>query len=241
MSGRILREFKMELRDKKGRFVKGNTSFWKDKHLTIESVRKRTESRNGWTPSNETKYRMSNAKIGKSRSEDTKKKISESHKGKYHTPEHNEKISKKLKGRHVSPDTEFKKEDYQNEEFKKNHIKKILQGLLKRPTSFEQKISSLCFKHNLPFVYKGNGGFLINFKNPDFVNEKEKVVIEVFYSWFKIRDYGSVENYKEFCRRKYESAGWKFIFIDELDLSHENWEEVCLNKINNIINLQEVK
>lgn len=110
-------------------------------------------------------------------------------------------------------------------------IKKVLQSLFKRPTSFEQKISTLCFKYNLPFVYRGDGGFLINFKNPDFVNEKDKVVIEVFYSWFKIRDYGSVENYKEFCRRKYEPAGWKVIFIDELDLSHENWEEVCLNKI----------
>jgi len=122
-------------------------------------------------------------------------------------------------------------ERWKNKEYAKKVIENSLKGLLKRPTTFEQKISDLCIKYNLPFLYKGNGSFLINYKNPDFVNEKDKIVIEVFYSWFKIRDYGSVENYKEFCKRKYESAGWKVIFIDELDLSNENWEEVCLNKI----------
>lgn len=120
---------------------------------------------------------------------------------------------------------------HEDPKFKERIIKASIKGLLKRPTSYEQKISDLCFKHNLPFIYKGNGDFLINFKNPDFVNEKDKIVIEVFYSWFKIRDYGSVENYKEFCRRKYHPFGWKVIFIDELDLNCENWEDKCLNKI----------
>lgn len=122
---------------------------------------------------------------------------------------------------------------WQDPIYKENTIKAILAGLLTRPTSYEQKISYLCFKYNLPFVYKGNGDFLINFKNPDFVNETDRVVIEVFYSYFKIRDYGSVENYKEFCRKKYESAGWKVIFIDEVDLHDENWETICLNKLKN--------
>ena len=117
------------------------------------------------------------------------------------------------------------------EHLKEKRIRAVLKGLMKRPTSFEQKISDLCFKYNLPFIYKGNGGFLINFKNPDFVNEQDRVVIEVFYSYFKIRDYGSVENYKDFCKKKYESAGWKVIFIDEIDLKGDNWEKVCLDKI----------
>ena len=108
---------------------------------------------------------------------------------------------------------------------------KRLKGLMKRPTSYEQRVSELCFKFNLPFVYKGSGGFLINFKNPDFVNEKDRIVIEVFHSYFKIKDYGSVENYKDYCKLKYEPADWKVIFLDENDVMNENWEEKCLNKI----------
>ena len=57
------------------------------------------------------------------------------------------------------------------------------------------------------------------------------MVIEVFYSWFKIRDYGSVESYKKYCKNKYNSAGWKVIFIDENEVDVGNWKELCLNKI----------
>ena len=73
--------------------------------------------------------------------------------------------------------------------------------------------------------------FLINFKNPDFVDKNNKIAIEVFYSWFKIRDYGSVENYKDFCKKKYNSVGWRVIFIDENSVLANNWEELCLNKL----------
>ncbi len=135
------------------------------------------------------------------------------------------------KGEHRGENTEFKKGHKWDNLIKERMIKASLKGLMKRPTSFEQKICDLCLKYSLPFIYSGDGRFLINFKNPDFVNEKDKVVIEVFYSWFKIRDYGSVENYKEFCRKKYNPAGWKVIFIDETEVHIDNWEEVCLNKI----------
>jgi len=154
--------------------------------------------------------------------------------------EHKRKLSIVAKNRKVSDITKQEmsnrlKERWKNPEYRERTIRNSLKGLMKRPTSFEQKISDLCFKYNLPFIYKGDGSFLINYKNPDFVNEKDKIVIEVFYSWFKIRDYGNVKNYKEFCRRKYEPKGWRVIFIDELDLSADNWEEVCLKKINDMM------
>ena len=139
------------------------------------------------------------------------------------------------KGEHRSSITEFKKGHklWEDLEFKEKTIKAILKGLMKRPTSFEKKISELCIENSLPFIYTGDGRFLINFKNPDFVNHQDKVVIEVFYSWFKIRDYGSVEKYKEFCRKKYNPTGWKVIFIDENEVDVDNWKELCLNKIIN--------
>ncbi|MEK6879815.1 MAG: hypothetical protein AABY22_09425, partial [Nanoarchaeota archaeon] len=107
---------------------------------------------------------------------------------------------------------------WKNEKF----IKKVLKGLLKRPTSFEETIQNIVVKNNLNFRYTGNGDYLINFKNPDFINEKEKIAIEVFHSWFKIRDYGSIEGYKDFCKSKYEPKGWKVVFIDENELKDEN-------------------
>ena len=120
--------------------------------------------------------------------------------------------------------------------YREKTIKAQLKGLMKRPTSYEKKIAELCIENSLPFVYTGNGTFLINFKNPDFVNFGEKVVIEVFSNYFKIRDYGSIKNYKEFCRKKYEPLGWKVIFIGEKDIDghyqkRDNWKDVCLNKI----------
>lgn len=144
-----------------------------------------------------------------------------------------EKIRKKRIGKHNSPKTEFKKGHklFEDPEFKTKNIIAALKGLMKRPTSYEKKIAELCIEYNLPFIYTGDGRFLVNFKNPDFVNHQDKVIIEVFYSWFKIRTYGSVENYKEYCRKKYNSAGWKVIFIDETEVDVKNWKELCLNKI----------
>jgi len=226
----------------------------------LENTKRRiSESMMGHKHSKETIEKIRQSNLGKKRSEETKRNISLSNlghikpinaysfpkgiqmrkgltspmKGKKHKKESIEKLRKSCK-------LMWKKEGsiFQNREWLENRAKKVIAGLMKRPTSFEQKISNLCFKYNLPFVYKGDGNFLINFKNPDFVNEKDKVVIEVFYSYFKIRDYGSVENYKEFCKEKYNSAGWRVIFIDENDLNCEDWENVCLNKINSMEVLQ---
>jgi len=141
------------------------------------------------------------------------------------------------KGRSFSKEVKEKmglssKKRWENPEYREKTIKAQLKGLMKRPTSFEKKIAELCIENSLPFVYTGDGRFLINFKNPDFTNYQDKIVMEVFYSWFKIRDYGSVENYKKHCIKKYNPAGWKVIFIDENEVNVNNWKELCLNKIN---------
>jgi len=123
------------------------------------------------------------------------------------------------------------KKRWQNPEYRKMNIEHSLKGLIKRPTSYEKKISDLCIEYNLPFIYTGNGTFLIGFKNPDFINEKGKVVIEVFHSYFKIRDYGSVEEYKKQRAEHFTKYGYKTIFISEDEILDKNWEEACLNKI----------
>lgn len=129
---------------------------------------------------------------------------------------------------------------WSNEEKKKEITKKVLHSLFHvHPSSYEKMIADLCFKYNLPFIYTGDGKFLISYnklvKNPDFIDENNKIAIEVFYSGFKIRDYGSIDNYKKHCESIYNPLGWKVIYIDETDIKDNKWEEKCLQKIREVI------
>ena len=160
--------------------------------------------------------------------------------------------NKGLKGTHFSRKTEFKKghiphckgknkNNYKplemaskkHKELWKNpeYAKKILSSLIKRPTSYEKKISELCIENNLPFIYTGNGTFLIGHKNPDFIGKKRKLAIEVYHDYFKIRDFGSCENYEKQRSEYFAKYGWDVIFIRTEEIEDKNWESICLNKI----------
>ena len=58
------------------------------------------------------------------------------------------------------------------------YLRKILKRLSEKPSSYEKKISSLCVDYNLPFIYTGDGTFLIGRKNPDFKHESLPIVIK---------------------------------------------------------------
>lgn len=122
-------------------------------------------------------------------------------------------------------------EKMKDPEMRDRILKKAFEGLKKRPTSFEQKIISLCTKYRLPFIYTGDGRIMIGRKNPDFIDEKDKLIIEVFLNYFKIRDFGSVENYIKERGKYFKERGYETIFIREEEVMAENWEEICLNKI----------
>ncbi|MCK5625008.1 hypothetical protein KAI04_04150 [Candidatus Pacearchaeota archaeon] len=94
---------------------------------------------------------------------------------------------------------------------------------------FEKKIISLNYKYELGFEYTGHRAFWIDNKNPDFIHKEYNIAIEVFYSWYKNRNYNSVEEYKRYCRQIYEKNNWMVIFIDERALTKKNWEQRCLN------------
>lgn len=123
---------------------------------------------------------------------------------------------------------------WKDEKFKKRRIYENRHILL--PSSFENKIIMLCRKYNLPFEYCGNGAELIEFKNPDFINKNKKIVIEVFYSYYKLMKYHTINNYKRYCKYLYEKNGYRVIFIDEYDITNKNWENICLYKINKYLN-----
>lgn len=107
--------------------------------------------------------------------------------------------------------------------------------LLERPTSYEKRISYLCIEYMLPFIYTGNGTFLIGTKNPDFIHKTEKIALEVYTDYFKIRDCGSVENYKKLRSEYFIAYGYKTIFIGDDIMTKENWKELCLIEISKCI------
>lgn len=127
-----------------------------------------------------------------------------------------------------------------NEEYANERIKKTLKSLRIRPTSYEQKISDLCIKYYLPFFYTGNGTFFIGRKNPDFIHkDKEKrIAIEVYNDYHKLKNFKSYEEYEKQRSEYFFKYGYQIIFINSKEILDKNWEEICLNKINGILNGQ---
>jgi len=123
-----------------------------------------------------------------------------------------------------------------SKEHKEKITKNTLKALLKRPTSFEQKIINLCNESNLPFKYVGNGQLIIDGKNPDFIEcNGKKLIIEVYEKFFKNRNYGSYKNYEKERYKIFAKYGFKTLFLNEDDLCIKNWKKKCLNKIKNFI------
>jgi len=169
---------------------------------------------------------------------------SEKMKNRKFSKEHKEKIKKT----HWSKKEELRKivlAKMHTDEANSKRVSSVIKTLKenkenKRPNSWENKICELCIKHSLPFIYTGDGTFWIKGvnkinKNPDFIYKDKKVAIEVYYDYFKKKNYGTIENYKKHCEKIYNSKGWEVIFIDGNDINNENWENKCLDKINEVI------
>ena len=115
------------------------------------------------------------------------------------------------------------------------HIMAVINGLMKRPSSYEKRISELCIEKGLPFIYTGNGTFLVGHKNPDFVNKEKRIAIEVYHNYFKIRGFGSCENYEKQRSEYFAKYGYDTIFIRTEEIEDKNWKELCSNKIQEFI------
>lgn len=144
-----------------------------------------------------------------------------------------EKISKALKGK--------LKSDEHRRKIKENNcmkdpeiIKKVLRRLQERPVQTEVKLNMILQK-NFPneWKYTGDGSFLIGYKNPDFVNiNGKKMCIEIYYEYFKKRDFGSTENYEKQRAEHFAKYGWKTIFIKSEELEKES---ILINKISGVL------
>ena len=105
---------------------------------------------------------------------------------------------------------------WQKPEHKEKRVKAIIKGLMKRPTSLEQKLIEIIQKYRLPYKYVGDGSFLIGFKNPDFINTAgDKSCIEVANRFHHQGDW-AVKRREHFKRYGWDCA---IIFEDQLDES----------------------
>lgn len=233
-----------------GDFNKGKNNYFYGKHRSEEFKEWMRKLKTGVKnpKSSETRKRLIKERIlkppfeGKHHLEETKEKIRKTRIEKglnklennpFYGKHHTEK-NKKLMGDITKNNWNNPNSIYNNKEYQEKRIKAVIKGLIKRPTSFEQKIILLCSKYKLPFVYTGDGRVLIGYKNPDFVNEKDKIIIEVFLNYFKIRDFGSIENYIDVRGKYFIKRGYKVIFIREEEITDKNWEQICLNKIKGV-------
>jgi len=99
---------KKDLRDSKGRFMKGHVPWCTGKHVWED--REHPKGMLGKKMSEETRKLMRESQKNRSPpSEETRKKISKTLMGHGHSEKTKKKISKTLIGRHCSPETEFKK------------------------------------------------------------------------------------------------------------------------------------
>lgn len=110
-------------------------------------------------------------------------------------------------------------------EFVKYMVYRMRNSIL--PTSYERRIGKIIKKNNLPYEYTGNGSFLIGFLNPDFVNTNgEKICIEVYHDYWKIKSFGSEEKYQTWRNKWLSKYGWNAIYLNDNDIKGTDEEIV---------------
>ena len=203
---------------------------WLGRHHTIEAIEKCRIARLGKHHTEESKKKISehNARpmLGKKpwntgktgvfhHSEETKNKMMGPK-----SDEHKEKISKARMG------MKFSEEHKQHiREVQLNRSDEITRKCLMRrvPSSLEKIFLDIVDKLHLPYRFVGNGDFIIERKNPDFINMNgEKILIEVYCTKHKerFRDSG-VEGWKQERKDVFGKYGWKIEFFNELQINEK--------------------
>jgi very-short-patch-repair endonuclease len=96
-------------------------------------------------------------------------------------------------------------------------------------TCFEDKLDLLIKQLNLPFKFVGDGKITIHGFCPDFIDEARKLIIEVFYDYWKIRQYGSVKKYVTKKYSAYRFHGYETLFVNKEMMC--DWPEKKLKQI----------
>lgn len=167
-------------------------------------------------------------------------------KGKLCPDETKRKIKQREIGRHLHPQTEFRKGEHPSPqtEFASQKVKswwknpefraKVIAGRLRnrRPTGPEKQLIKIIEEHSLPFKYTGDGSFILEGLNPDFIETNgKKIAIDVFGDyWHTLK--ADRESYTEDGRKAiFTKYGWELIVIWESELKQLSEREI-LRRLN---------
>jgi len=211
-----------------------NTTIWDWLKKYKIPIRSHSESHKGQIPWIIGKHHTEKTKMEMSKSRKGRKVWNKGIKGEEWFDYFNGNIPGKqfIIGERSSPNTEFKKGQKGAFSGKHHSIqakKKIMKGLIRRiPSSLEDEFQKIIDKHNLPYKYVGDGSFILGHFNPDFINtNNEKIAIEVYARYFKLRNNESIEKWKENRNKIFANYGWRIIYFDETEVEENN----VLNKL----------
>lgn len=165
-----------------------------------------------WEPWNKNKKmsikarkNMSEAQKGKHFSEEARENMSKAQKKLWSNPEYKRKLSKERKNR------------YKNIEYKENWLKKLSASLQKLPNIPEQLVNCILLSLNLKkYKYVGDGETIIDGFNPDFINKKDKRIIEVYGDYWHNRPDYIIRDKRRL--KSYTKYGYKTLIIWENEL-----------------------
>lgn len=169
------------------------------------------------------KQRQRNSHTGIKQSSLARQNMSKSRIGMQFSEQHLQNLSASIKQSFLRPAVQEKrvlaqKKLWQDPEYRERMLKAIYKGQGRKPTSIEVKIENLL---NVLFPgewkYTGDFSFIINGKNPDFVNVNgQKKLIEVFGNyWHRGEDPQDRINV-------FSPFGWETLVIWEKEISLEN-------------------
>lgn len=144
------------------------------------------------------------------------KAISEGNKRRWEDPIYREKqriASIRVKKKNSASMKEF----WSNPANREQRIREILGATMKRPTTFEIEVSNAIKLYDLPLCYTGDGVVVMEGINPDFIAVGLSGIVEIFYSYWKIRNHSSVENYIKERVKRLSQYSW--LFLDEEDVA----------------------
>jgi predicted DNA-binding protein YlxM (UPF0122 family) len=135
-----------------------------------------------------------------------------------------EKIQAKIKELWTNP--EYRRKEVEAHK-KLEVVEKAIANLKYRPTSLERKLMEIIEKHNLPYIYTGDGSFRIGRLNPDFVNNNgKKIAVDIFGDYWHNREetpwYGR-ESVRKLIMKRY---GWDLRVIWEHELFNLPEEQI---------------
>jgi len=100
----------------------------------------------------------------------------------------------------------------------KKRSKQAIRNVMKRriPTELERKFQNIVDNYNLPYKYVGDGSFILENCNPDFINiNGKKIAVEVFARYYKNRDGRDVDKWKEKRSKIFSKYGWRIAYFNE--------------------------